>query len=1036
MFFKNTPVDEVSYVIVQHLSQHFKSNLAELLAKDSKLEVCEATENMRVEPNKVYVIPSKEYMTIAKGRLHLTEKHQEDSPHKTVNTFFNSLAEDYKEMSVGIILSGLGDDGTEGIRSIKEAGGLVIAQEPSTAMHPGMPMSAIESEMVDVILPPEDMPAMIANYVANIPWGYSVAQPVNESVDLKPILEHVKNHYPIDFSDYKPTTLTRRVERRMTFHKLGTSEKYVDYIKSNPKELELLAKDFLISVTAFFRDKDAFEIIEKEVIPAIIEKNERHFKAWVAGCATGEEAYSLAILLRERMDKTNERLNVRIFATDIDRSALAVASKGTYSKTEVKNLSPARLKRFFVESGDKYQVKQEIREMLIFANHDLIKNPPYCQMDLISCRNVLIYMNTVLQKKVQAMLHFGLKVDGYLMLGPSEHLESLMPYFKEISKKWVIYKKLDAQRAPQFETFTPHVAQLTSLLPVRLATQKERGIKSLEVDELSEMLIDEFDYVGAVADSELNVTRTFGDVGKFLLPKLLTMNLKDLLPDTLAVALGTASKKALKTGSKVAMSAIPVGTKKQFILVDLLVRPFTVKGSQEGYFLILLREQTDAAKKEEVAGLYDFRFHSKELLAETEEELKQLKVSLAEAYEKIDASSENMHSFNEELLSANEEMQSANEEMQSVNEELQTINTERTQKINELTELNDDLDNYFRSNANGQLFVDNKLRLKKFSPSASTYINLQEGDIGRPISHITTNIRFETLMEDIKKVSESGNPVTKEVQSTKGDWFQMMIMPFIKRENKRQDGVIITFNDITALKKAQEELALTNQSLLRINEDLHNFVYTASHDLTGPLSNIEITIDIMRESMDMGPKIKPHMDILKRSVNNFRGVIKELSDIARIEREVLQEPDVIPVEELLEEVRLSMLDKIVDSKAVINTDFKVKGIRFSKKNMRSILYNMISNALKFKDPKRPVVISIATSSVPNFTLLTFTDNGIGMPKNQLEKIFKIYHRVSSRTEGTGIGLYLVKKVIDSYGGKVEVESTVGKGTTFRLYFKS
>ncbi len=1038
VFFKNTPVDEVSYVIVQHLSGHFKSHLAELLAKDSKLEVCEATQNMRVASNKVYVIPSKEYMTIANGRLQLTEKKQGDSPHKTVNTFFKSLAADYKEMAVGIVLSGLGDDGAEGVAAIKEAGGLVIAQEPATALYPGMPTSAIETEMVDVILPPEDMPAMIANYVGNIPWGYSVLQPNNgASLNLKPILEHLKGHYPIDFSDYKPTTLTRRVERRMNFHKLATSEQYVDYIKANPKELELLAKDFLISVTAFFRDKDAFEIIEKEVIPSIIEKNGGQFKAWVAGCATGEEAYSLAILVKEHMDKTNERLNVKIFATDIDKSALAIAGKGCYSKIELRNVSPARLKKFFNESGDKYQVKQEIREMLIFANHDLIKNPPYCQMDLISCRNVLIYMNTVLQKKVHAMLLFGLKVDGYLVLGPSENVESLKPYFKEISKKWTIYKKLEAQRSPQFETFTPHLAQLTSLSPVRQTMSKERAIKGMEVDEISEMLLNELDYVGAIADSELNVTRTFGDLNKYLLPKLLTMNLKDLLPDTLAVAVGTASKKALKTGAKVSMSDIPVGTKEQFILVDLLVRPFALKGSVEGFFLILLREQTEPAVKEKVAGLYDFRFHSKELLADTEDELRQLKVSLADAYEKIDASNENMHSFNEELLSANEEMQSANEEMQSVNEELQTINSERMQKINELTELNDDLDNYFRSNVNGQLFVDHKLLLKKFSPSASAYINLQEGDIGRPISHITTNIRFETLMEDIIKVTASGSVITKEVQSTNGDWFQMMIMPFIKRENNKQDGVIITFNDISALKKAQEELALTNQSLLRINEDLHNFVYTASHDLTGPLSNIEITIDVMRETMDeLGPRVKPHMDILKKSVNNFRAVIKELSDIARVEREMLYEPDVIPVDELLDEVRLSVLDRIVDSKTVIKTDFKVKGIRFSRKNMRSILYNMISNAIKFKSPKRPPVIEIKTSSVPNFTVLTFSDNGSGIAQNQLDKIFKIYHRINSRVEGTGIGLYLVKKTIDGYGGKVEVESTVGKGTTFKLYFKS
>jgi two-component system, chemotaxis family, CheB/CheR fusion protein len=1037
-FFENNSVEGASYVVVQHLSKDHKSNLVQILSSHSRLTVCEAGQGMLVEPNVVYVIPNREFMTLKEGRLWLEEKQKEDSPYKTINIFFESLAKAAREKAVAIILSGTGNDGADGIEAVKAAGGLVIVQDPESALYKEMPENAIASAMADAVLLPESMPKLVKDYLNHLALGEPFLFPLvqKKKLAIEPILDYLRNNFPVDFSNYKPSTLIRRVERRMSMHRLSTVEQYLSFLESNPEEVELLAKDFLISVTDFFRDGEVFETIEREVIPAIIKKGGTEFKAWVAGCATGEEAYSMAILISETLKKTSSEMTVRIFATDIDKVALGIASKGIYSRHDVRNLSELRLKRFFTKSGSKYEVNHEIREMLIFAHHDLIKNPPYCQMDLISCRNVLIYMNSMLQRKIQAMLHFGLKSNGFLILGPSENLDSLKPYFSEVSKKWNVFRKAETRKGPHLESFTPQIVEMITVPTMKNPLVKTPAAKNLPFGEVVESLLKEFGYVGVYTDKDLNVLNKFGDLGRFMLQKILTLSLKELLPDALAVAVGTVSKKALKLNEKVALQSVPLAIGESLVLVDIVVIPTQSRKDDEGALVILFKEQQAKGRRQKSVPQFDFQFHSKELLSQTEAELQEMKESLASAFEKINASNENMHSFNEELLSANEEMQSTNEEMQSVNEELQTINAERLQKIKELTDLNDELDNFFKSNVNGQMFVDNDLILKRFSPSTTAFINLQKGDVGRPIGHITTNFRNEVIADDIQTVIRTGEMLTKEVQSKKGQWFQMAIMPFTKSEGNRRDGVTVTFNDITGIKAVQEELALSNQSLFRINEDLKNFVYTASHDLNGPLSNVESLVDLIVRVIDGSvPEADQPLGFLKKSIVNFKAVIKELTDIGRVEGEAANQQDWIKLEELLEEVRLSILDKIVGEDVVVKTDIAATEILFSRKNMRSILYNLMSNAIKFRSPKRTPIIEIKTLLVPNFTVLSFSDNGIGMEPAQLEHIFKMYHRLDSSAEGQGLGLFLIKKIIDSKGGKIEVTSEVGKGTTFKLYFK-
>ncbi|MDQ3393498.1 MAG: ATP-binding protein [Bacteroidota bacterium] len=1041
-FFDHTPLDKVSYVIVQHLSPDFKSRMAELLAKHSKLKICDVKHYMKVETNQVYMIPHKKFMTIKDGILLLTDKEEVKSPHMTINTFFVSLAADQGEKAIGIILSGTGMDGGNGIEAIKKAGGMVLVQDPVTAKFDGMPLYAVSTGYVDAVLPTEAMPKAIENYVKNLPWKPDIDTGGDESEEssLPAILDLIKEQLPHDFSDYKRPTIQRRVQRRMAYNNINSSDHYLALLKDNPAELESLAKDMLISVTAFFRDTEAFEVIEREVISVIVDRNLKQgiLKIWVAGCATGEEPYSLAILVKEYLDKINKKLDVKIFATDIDKDALARASRGIFRESISENVSQERLGRFFTREGGSYKVKQEIRNMLIFAGHDLVKNPPYCNIDLISCRNLLIYMNPVLQEKVITMMHFGLKKEGFLFLGSSENASKLSSQFSEISKKWRVYQKNSDSRSVRFDTFSLPVADDTKKVNLPFTRPFNASYKKINlVEEVNEAVMAICGYAGVCIDEKLNVVQSFGDLNKYVLQKPFNTNLLDLLPDPLATAVGAAIPKVVRLDIKVNINRIKIKNKEN-IFVNLQVKPFMATNTANKLILILFSEDSGDKneRKEEVHELFDESLHGKEYVAGLEEELKETKEILQSTFDKLEASNENLQSFNEELLSSNEEMQSGNEELESVNEELQTINSELNQKISELSELNDDLNNYFRSNVNGQLIVDNDLVLIKFSPASVEHINLRESDIGRPINNITTNIKFETIADDIKRVVRNGEIIIREVQSSTEKWYQVMAMPYIRQANSKQDGVIISFNEITDLKRAQEELNNSNKSLMRINADLDNFVYSASHDLMSPITNIEGLITLLKMKTDPDdPQVKQFALRLDSSIAKFRAVIKDLGDIGTIEGEILKEGEVINIEEFLEDIRLSILDKVTATNTEIKSNFLVEEIKFSRKNLRSILFNLINNSIKYKSPERDPEILIKTKTVPGFLVLSVKDNGMGMEANKTDSIFTIYNRLGNQVEGQGIGLYLVKKIIEGSGGKVEVESEMGKGTTFKVFFK-
>ncbi len=860
----------------------------------------------------------------------------------------------------------------------------------------------------------------------------------NDDETIGKIIELIKEKSPLDFSDYKQATILRRTKRRAAQLNFTSLTFYLEFLKQDSAEAETLARDFLISVTSFFRDKEAFEFIKTDILPGLINKlvPGEELKLWVAGCATGEEVYSLAILVAEQLAIEKKDTVVKLFATDIDSVALVHAGKAIYSSNIINDVPLHLLERYFLKEGNNYRVSPVIRKMVIFAHHDLIKNPPYCNMHFISCRNLLIYMTPVLQKKVYALLLFGLRLGGYLFLGSSESPMPILKNLEVVNKKWKIYKSIKSKRIVSFDVFSLPEMLETKYSSGRPFSDSIKNTNSIIAEAVNDAIMRQTGNLIVCIDENNLVIKTYGDTTKFLLQKNFNSNLAELLPKPLAVAFNTLSNTVLKTKEQASVRGITFEYNQQVIQVRLSIAPLQIKSGNQNALMVTFSEDINVAEDLQTETVvFDEKIYFNQYTQNLEEELKELKTKLHTTYEQLDASNENMQSFNEELLSANEEMQSTNEEMQSVNEELDTINSDYQLKNKELLEINDDLNNYFRSNINGQLFINNDLLLMKFSPGTVNLINLLDTDIGRPISNISTNIKFETIIDDIKQVLAEGVVLTKEIETNNGKWYQSMTMPYIQQADNKRNGAIITFNDITELKKTQNTLDQKNKSLLRINADLDHFIHAASHDLLAPLSNIETSINVMNKIKLSDNKLTDFLNIINDSVKKFSSLIKDIATIAKVEGDMIA-TESVDLNEIMDNIEWSLGNKITESGAVINRRLEVKNVVFSKKNLRSIVYNLTSNAIKFRREEVSPVINVYTRLEDDYIILTVEDNGIGIPERGLAKIFDMYGRLNNDVEGFGIGLFLAKKIINAANGTIKVESEPGKGSKFIIYLKS
>ncbi len=798
-FFDNMPANgHLSFVLIQHLSPDYKSLLVELVAKHTNMKVVEARHEVPVEKNCVYVIPNNKLLTIREGELQLTEKNFEKAPNTAIDTFFKSLAEDQGAKAIAVILSGTGTDGTKGIAAIQHAGGMVLVQDPISAKFDGMPNSAITSGYVDYILSPELMPEEIFNYIKERPVRVTIDGQPDESL-LPEVLKLVEKNCQYDFYNYKTPTILRRIGRRMIHLGYKKFADYLDHLRNAPEECKILGKEFLIGVTKFFRDRAAFDILRDEVFPEILRLKEDGdiLKVWITACSTGEEAYSMAMMIDDVLQKHNKVLEVKIFATDIDLDAIEFASKGCYPANSVHDIEPAFVKKYFTKQGNNIIVNPEIRKQIVFARHNILKDPPFIKNDLISCRNMLIYMNVILQRKVLSALQFSLNTGGFLFLGPSEIPASVREGFEEINGKWKFYRKIsndnryNPERFPSTQIFKPQ-------REIRNYGRDNTIVKEL-ADDFKNILTEEYGFAGVYLNKDLEIKEAVGDFKKYLsLPERISnLHLLKMVDHDLSIALNAAIRKANKENTKVNLNHIRIRREGIEKNVNIFIRPST----RDGYMLVVFSESHEMPLAKTIT---DFNPQNSQdavsYISELEEELKETRAHLQLTVESLETANEELQSSNEELLSANEELQSSNEELQSLNEELHTLNTEHQLRIKELIELNDDLNNYFRSSELAQIFVDSDLRIRKFNPTAVKMVNLIESDIGRPIDHISTNIRSVNLVSNILSVIKNGAPIEKEVFLQNSTISLMRILPYV-RQDKSIDGVVITFIDISKIKE-------------------------------------------------------------------------------------------------------------------------------------------------------------------------------------------------------------------------------------------
>jgi two-component system CheB/CheR fusion protein len=1323
--FDNIPeANGFSFVVIQHLSPNYESLMDELLAKHTKLKIIKAEEGKLILPNCIYLIPNKNNMVVRNGHLHLIDKPASSIPNNAINVFFESLAEDRGKQAIGIILSGTGSDGTKGIAAIKDKGGMVIVQDPITAKFDGMPNTAIESGNFDFILPPELMSEEIIRYPELLRKSRKDGQlTFPDGVDaFQKILRLIRENTNYDFTYYKRQTLERRIIKRMTETGIDEMREYALYLLNNREEIEKLADEFLIGVTSFFRDPLAFQVIREQVIPEIIsrKRNDDQLKVWVAACSTGEEAYSLAILIHEYMEKVRKELNVKIFATDMDSRAIEFAAKGVYAEQIENDIPRDQLEKYFIHDGQSYIVSRDIRKMVIFAQHNVIKDPPFGQMDMVSCRNMLIYMRAELQKKVMETFHFALNVSGFLFLGSSESSGPIKESLREISKKWNVYQTISKSKAFLFDNQPLENNQFTkkktnsasSLLPAR------HSLESKMKEAFHEAITEELGYAAVFISENYDLLQASGDYQKFIhLPeRQLRMSLLKLVPKEITLPLTLALRKALSHNEKVSTKRIRLGHEDKRKIWNIVVKPYLSSHEYEQKFLLVIfREEQVEEMPSEDSERFEQQINM-DRLAELEEELKETKEDLQLTVEELETSNEELQSLNEELLSSNEELQSTNEELQSLNEELHTVNAEHQIKIRELIELNDDLNNYFSSSQIGQIFVDTNLVIRKYTPTVTEQVNLIESDIGRPINHLSYNIKYDHFLEDIRQVINSRHPIEKELEVSGQTYFLMRIYPYI-REDKSVDGAVITFVDITRvkqlnnllqgvlhsspnvimafeaiykndevvdfsctmandaiskilqkdpdeiigktllqtlpgfkkeglfkrlkriataggvirqeihyqqenfhtwlevlaapmekgialtitdinekkaseselvqayedvkqveeklrslntelenrvdertralsesehrfrvvaqatndavwdlslvsndfwwndtfetifgyerdkmengisslyehlhpdeaeqvkqsldevinqgkkqwsyehrfrradgtyafvfnrayvlhneygipyrvlgamidiskIKEIQEELRQSNENLRHINVDLDNFVYTASHDLKAPIANLESLMGMLKsEPVNETERGKFIINKIDSSISKFKDTLNALAEITKVQQNLDSTNEHLSIQAVLKDVKEDIKKAITESKADIRQNLQVDNIYYPKINLRSILYNLLSNAIKYRHPDRPLLVSVNTYEQDTYIVLEVEDNGLGMNERQQEKLFSMFKRFHSHVKGTGIGLYMVKRMVENKGGHIEVSSEEEKGSIFRVYLR-
>ena len=1044
----------MALVVVMHLEPSHGSVLASILARATAMPVVEIEDRMVLEPNRVHVIPPNKGLLLEGARLRLTPRAETRAAYRPIDDFMRSLAAGQGGRAIGVVLSGTATDGTLGLEEIKAAGGITFAQD-GTAEHSGMPRSAIAAGCVDFVLPP----AAIARELARIGHHPYVAPPAGaDGADKKDgaamarVLELLRRSSGVDFTHYKRNTLNRRVTRRMVLHRTDDVGAYVRILQADPAEIEALYTDILINVTRFFRDPAAFEALKTEVFPKLVDDASRRepVRAWVLGCSTGEEAYSIAMAYTEFAEAAGIHTPMQIFATDLNGLAIDKARAGVYPRAAVQELRAERLRRFFVEIDGSYRISKPIRDMCVFSRQDALADPPFSRMSLVACRNMMIYLEPLLQQKLVPLLHYALQPNGCLWLGNAETIGSHRDLFELQDPQHKFYvRKPGGRRLPM-----PTGAEKLPGTPARPRVRSEAPDPAREAERV---LLARYAPPGVLLDKDANVLQFRGDTGPYLSapPGRPTMNLLKMLREGLLMPVRGAIRKAQRGSEVVREEGLKVRSNGGYRNVNIVLLPVGPQGANTGDGSLLLLFEEPARQAEGRARHFEARARAAVArqdvpedtatanaeIARLQEELTEVREYLQTVTEEHETTMEELQSANEEVQSANEELQSTNEELetsreeiQSSNEDLATVNDELQRRNDDLQQANNDLLNLVGSAQMPIVILGPDLRIRRFTPSAEKILNLIPADVGRPLGDIRLKFAIPDLEAQLLEVIESVAPRELELQDAQGRWYLLRIRPYKTMEN-RIDGAVLVLVDVDTIKRAEQDLRDSDR---RKND----FLAMLSHELRTPLASLRSASDVINAAGAPADALGLARSVLERQTRNMARMVDDLLDLARISHGTitLQPAPMDLLAAVRHAVNATQHERdATEQKIALELPARPVPVMADAVRLDQIFGNLLINASKFTPRRGQIWVTVETppadAADPGHAVIRVRDNGIGIAAADLPKVFSMYRDTGRAPpharQGMGLGLTLAHVLVGLHDGTIEVHSEgASRGTEF------
>ena len=1031
----------MALILVQHLDPTHESMMVDLLAGHTSIAVRQATDGMPLEPDHLYVIPPGTYLSVGDGALHLSQPRAHHGARLPFDFLLNSLAEECGPRAVAVILSGTGADGTLGLKAVKENGGLVIAQEPDEAGFDGMPLSAIATGAVDLVLPVAKIPNALITYDRRmILTRKRNGSRAKDSAPkwLPEIIELLHTTTGHDFGLYKAGTLQRRIERRMAMATIETDgmERYLEALRGNPDELDLLASDLLINVTSFFRDRQTFDILAETVVPDLVHRqaSDQPLRIWIAGCSTGEETYSLAMLFREAISAAKSNVKLQVFASDIDADAIASAREGFYPQAIEAEVSPDRLARFFSKEDHGYRVSPELRASVVFTVQDVLADPPFSRLDLVSCRNLLIYLRPEAQARVLSAFHFALREGGILLLGSSETVDTSDGRFEVVSKTGRIFRHTGRSRPGELG-FSMNGGDGLHV-PTRPGQSPAASHQVALAELCRRLVLDSFAPAAVLTNRKRECLFTLGPIDRYLrvAPGSPTFDLLALVRPDIRIKLRTAMQQASEGNVRIVVAGGRASADDDAAPFSIDVRPVVNDGEE-----LLLICFVDDGLRPEPGQRRRTAAQNTPPVAELERELETTRADLQAAVRELEVASEEQKAVNEEALSINEEFQSTNEELLTSKEELQSLNEELTALNGQLQETlekqrttSNDLQNVLYSTDVATLFLDSDLNIRFFTPATRSIFSVLPGDIGRPLADLSPLTIDADLAVDAQTVLRTFAPIEREVGAGTGLWYIRRILPY-RTQDDAVEGVVITFTDITERRRTADALKAAERQAQSANLAKSRFLAAASHDLRQPLQTLALVQGLLAKTVE-GEKAQKLVGRLDETLAAISGMLNTLLDINQIEAGTVRANFVsFPIKDLLVRLKDEFAYHAEAKRLQLHVVPSGLSVHSDPRLLEQMIRNLLANAVKYTARGK---VLLGCRRREGKLAIEIWDTGIGIPEAELDAIFDEYHQLDNgareRSRGLGLGLAIVRRLASLLGHEVRVRSRLGRGSVFAV----